>query len=583
MRPSTTFKPPGVYPSQGESVRDELTPGECDIAGFVGVAQKGPLNEPVRLASWDDFVEVFGYESEFYLSASVEAFFRNGGRSCVVVRVAHLPAEGERIGTQHAAAAERVITDDWNKPTLRVLARTPGRWGNNIWVSATHSVGASALLTQDLEVGSGEARVSSTRGFEVGQLVRISDRQSEDYIIITEIVERTIRWGAETPVNRNHKAASPTRLEVLGFDIQVALRERKEVFRNLQLHPASHRYAPRVVDAESRLIRLENLESSSPPPHNFPRPVPADKLAAGRDGSEHLTVEDFVGYDRGPADRAGLWVFRARDDIGVLCCPDAMWFIDDEPGPAGIMKAQRIQDFMLDSAEVSEDRVALIDVPRTRDIEQVKRWRQRVDSSYGAMYWPWLKMETLDGVARDLPPSGIMAGIIARCDREGVHIAPANRPIDGALDLTLRVTETDIGDLNREGVNIFRSFRGIRPWGARTTSSDPDWRHLNIRRVFLMLRRTLRAGMAWVPFETNNRPTWRALTDQIAQLLNKFHEKGMFAPGKAEDAFFVKCDEETNPPDAVDAGLLTVQIGVAPATPTEFIMISVVEQMSSGS
>ena len=91
MRPSTTFKPPGVYPSQGESARDELNPGDCDIVGFVGVTQKGPLNEPVRLASWDDFAEVFGYESDFYLSASVEAFFRNGGRSCVVVRVAHLP------------------------------------------------------------------------------------------------------------------------------------------------------------------------------------------------------------------------------------------------------------------------------------------------------------------------------------------------------------------------------------------------------------------------------------------------------------------------------------------------------------
>jgi len=580
MQPSTIFKPPGVYPSHGETLRIGLEPSECDVAGFVGIAQKGPLNEPVRLASWDDFLETFGYESSFYLSDSVEAFFRNGGRSCVVVRVAHLPEQGAPAKTEHAASAERIITDEWNKPTLRVLARTAGRWGNNIWVSSAHSVGASALLTQDLELGAGEARVSSTRGFEVGQLIRISDRDSSDYVIITEVAERTVRWSAQSPINRPYKAASPTRLEVLGFEIRVALRERKEIFKDLQLHPASRRYAPRVIETESRLIRLEDLKSSSPPPHNFPRPAPAEKLSAGRDGTDALTVEDFVGFDRGPGERAGLWAMRAREDIGVLVCPDAMTFLEREPGPAGLMKAQRIHDFMLDSAEQGQDRVALLDIPRTRDVEVVKRWRQRLDSSYVAMYWPWIRMTTQGGGPRELPPSGIMAGIIGRCDHEaGVHLAPANQAIEGAMDVGLRLTETDIGELNRQGVNIFKSFRGIRPWGARTASSEPDWRYLSVRRIFIMLRRTLRYGMSWVPFESNTPDTWQRLSDQIGELLLKLHQKGMFAPGKPEDAFFVKCDSETNPPGAVDAGFLTVQIGVAPATPTEFIMITVVEQM----
>src|SRR5690606_12308520 len=142
----------------------------------------------------------------------------------------------------------------------------------------------------------------STRGFEPGQLVQISDRESTDFVIVTEIADKTVRWSSETPVNRTYKAASPTRLEVLGFDIQVALRERKEIFRNLQLHPASRRYAPRGIGAESRLITVAALGSSSPPPHTFPRPAAASKLAGGRDGTDVLAVEDFIGYDRGPGD-----------------------------------------------------------------------------------------------------------------------------------------------------------------------------------------------------------------------------------------------------------------------------------------
>jgi len=265
MRPSAELRPPGVYPAMAEPVISPLQIADTKTAGFIGIAQKGPIDEPRRITSWDEFAELYGYTSESYLSDSIEAYFRNGGQACFVVRVAHVPRDDSHPGMEHAAAAIRVVKDDWNKPTLRISALNEGRWGNNIWVSFEHSTGATALLTQDLEIGVGEALVSSTRGFKVGQLVRLYDRENSDYVILTDIGERVLRWGPETPVNRLHRAASPTYLEVLSFELHVALKDRREVFKGLQMHPSSRQYAPRVIAAESRLVKLDDLKANSPP------------------------------------------------------------------------------------------------------------------------------------------------------------------------------------------------------------------------------------------------------------------------------------------------------------------------------
>src|SRR5262245_19913329 len=183
------------------------------------------MNEPVRIANWDEFVETFGYTDEHYLSDSVHAFFRNGGTACWVVRVAHMPPRGEALGIDHAVCAEHIQVDDWSKPSLKVRALNEGRWGNNIWFKCLHTKGATALLTRDLDIGSGEAHVNSTRGFEVGQLVRIFDKENSDCVVLTEVSDKLIKWGVETPVNRRHRAAAPTHLEVLDFEIHAALKD----------------------------------------------------------------------------------------------------------------------------------------------------------------------------------------------------------------------------------------------------------------------------------------------------------------------------------------------------------------------
>ena len=574
MRPSAEVRPPGVYPAVAEATVSKLEIADTRIVGFVGLTQKGPIDEPRRIGNWDEFVETYGYTPQHYLSDTVEAFFRNGGTCCYIVRVAHCPRDGSLPKVEHAAAAERVIKDDWQKPSLRVAALNEGIWGNDIWVKCAHATSAQTLLTLDLEVGSGEAQVSSTRGFEVGALVRIYDRENEDFVVLTEVGEKIVKWSAETPVNRKHRAAAPTRLEVLEFELHVALRERREVFKNLQMHPLSRNYAPRVVASRSRLIRLEDLETRSPVPHNLPNEEPLARLEGGRDGTDHLTPEDIIGADLGPASRSGLMSLSAVEEVALLACPDAMKFLDEDPGPAGERKTQRVQDAIVDLCENLKDRFAILDCPRTLDVGSVKRWRRRTDSSYTAYYWPWLQVPTSGEGSRPIPPSGIMAGIYAQRDTEGgVHYAPANVPIAGVTDLALRVTEDHLGDLNAEGINGFRVQRGVRPWGARTTSSDPDWRYINIRRLFIMLRRSIEAGMGWVPFEPNDRKTWDTVRTLVNEFLEGLFRQGMFAGGNAEDAFYVKCDEETNPPDSVDQGYLVCEIGVAPVHPAEFIIV----------
>src|SRR5258708_34893619 len=334
MRPSADPRAPGIYQSFDSVAPPPLVIANTRICGFVGLAQKGPMNEPTRLSNWDEFLEHFGYSSESYLSDSVYGYFRNGGSECWVVRVAHCAPKGELPGIEHAACAEHVQIDDWDKPSMKIRALNEGAWGNTIWFRCVHSPGAQALLTRDLDIGAGEAHVNATRGFEIGALVRLFDRENSDYVVLTEVHDKLVKWGVETPVNRRHRAAAPTHLEVMTFEIHVAQKDRRETFKGLQMHPSSRNYAPRVVSQRSRLVRLEDMQTKSPVPHNLPEALPMTRLSGGRDGLDALAPDDFTGLDMGPGERSGLAALGANEEVAVLAAPDAMRFYDKEPGPA---------------------------------------------------------------------------------------------------------------------------------------------------------------------------------------------------------------------------------------------------------
>jgi phage tail sheath protein FI len=585
MISSRETRPPGVYHTGGGARTITIGIASTHTAGFVGIANKGPLDIPVFLQSWTEFVELYGGSSEGHLARAVEGYFLNGGRACYVVRIARRPRDDEKLGPEHTAAAVRVIKDAWDKDTLRVSAINEGRWGNNIWVRFAENTGAKTLLTLDLPVGAGAARVTSTHGIERGALVRIYDRENSDYAIVTEVdeKEKTLRWGTDTPIVRRYAAAAPTYVEVLEFEIYASLRDRREVFRNLQISPLSRRYAPRVVNEQSQLIWVEDLGSSSPLPNNLPMPAPLERLSGGRDGIEGLTADDLIGYDRGMDDRRGLMTLAHVDDVGLILVPDAMVAYNYMSIPEARIFIQRVHDAMMDICEQTQDRFAILDLPETRDIEEIRRMRQRRNSQFAAYYFPWLVVPGNNGATHKQPPSGHIAGVYARSETQhGVHKAPANEQLFGVTQLTLPLSDDHVGQLNSEGINTIRSFtgRGIRIWGARTCAGEKDWRYINVRRLFIMLRRAIEVGTQWISFEPNTPETWAVIEREVSLFLGDLYTKGYFAGGSAEDSYLVKCDKETNPPEVVNVGRLVTEIRVAPALPAEFILFTIEQEMA---
>jgi phage tail sheath protein FI len=209
------------------------------------------------------------------------------------------------------------------------------------------------------------------------------------------------------------------------------------------------------------------------------------------------------------------------------------------------------------------------------------------DGGYGAFYFPWITIR--DPLAPDrivsVPPSGHLAGIWARTDAlRGVHKAPANEIVRGALNLTYRLTKDEQGELNQNGVNCIRFFpgEGIRVWGARTLAGvGSEWTYLNVRRLFNMIEESIALSTKWIVFEPNDRTLWKSIRRDVTAFLTRLWRDGALMGRTPEEAFFVKCDEETNPEENIDVGMVVVMIGIAPVKPAEFIVFRI-SQSASG-
>jgi uncharacterized protein len=296
-----------------------------------------------------------------------------------------------------------------------------------------------------------------------------------------------------------------------------------------------------------------------------------------------VTADDYSGNVN---DRTGFGGLEALEDVTMLCVPDAMaayqqGILDDDG-----LKA--VQLAMIAHCELMGDRVAILDAPPGLSAQKLKDWRMNdagYDSKYATLYWPWIKvMDPATGKPTMVPPSGQVAGIWARNDdSRGVHKAPANEIVRGAISLELNITKGEHDQLNPIGVNCIRSFpgQGIRVWGARTLSSDPEWRYLNVRRLFNFVEKSILLGTNWVVFEPNDPALWGRVRRTIMMFLRRVWQSGALFGRTPAEAFFVKCDEENNPPENRDAGILTVDIGIAPVKPAEFVVFRL-SQLAQG-
>jgi phage tail sheath protein FI len=245
------------------------------------------------------------------------------------------------------------------------------------------------------------------------------------------------------------------------------------------------------------------------------------------------------------------------------------------------------QQALILHCETQRDRLAVIDPPFPArqgevDLGEIQSWRLRFDTSYAALYYPWVlvydPLRLGRQIVRAIPPSGHVAGIMARSDRAiGVHKAPANELLRWAQDVMVVVSAEMQGILNPMGVNCLRPLlgRGLRVYAARTMSSDSAWRYVNVRRLLLMIEEAVEESLQWAVFEPNDFTLRQMLILTIGSFLRALWTRGALVGADEEEAFFVKCDEENNPPYLADLGQLVVDVGVAPVKPAEFVVFSI--------
>ncbi|MFJ8022586.1 phage tail sheath subtilisin-like domain-containing protein [Streptomyces sp. NPDC096311] len=519
-----SYLSPGVYVEEVASGSRPIEGVGTSVAAFVGLAPIGPLHEPTLVTNWTQYVAAFGeFTDGYYLAHSVYGFFNNGGSAAYVVRVGGTPG-----GASGDSAAPAAVTGSGAQAALP--PGEPKQLG-------TFSVSAVAGGSLSVEVADPEGEGPAER-FKL--IVKDGDKVAETFDV-------TAKKGG-----RNY--------------VVTQVKERSKLIAVQEAAPAAQLARP-----DNQTVALAAPSASSP------------AVPATTDGG-HPGPAQYLGDS---ADRTGFGGLEAVDEVSMVAVPDLMAAY--QRGAIDLEAVKAVQLGLIAHCELMGDRVAVIDPPPGLNARQIRVWRQETagyDSKYAALYYPWVKaFDPASGQSRLIPPSGHVAGIWARNDSErGVHKAPANEVVRGAVDLELQITRGEQDLLNPIGVNCIRAFpgRGIRVWGARTMSSDPAWRYLNIRRYFNYLEESILIGTQWVVFEPNDHALWARIRRNVSAFLVNEWRNGALFGSRPEEAYYVKCDEETNPPESVDLGRVICEIGIAPVKPAEFVIFRLA-QFSSGS
>ncbi|WMW25094.1 phage tail sheath family protein [Methanolobus sediminis] len=331
--------------------------------------------------------------------------------------------------------------------------------------------------------------------------------------------------------------------------------EMVEIYDNLSPQEASSDFYEKKINGISNLINVEKKGEGIPD-------SVIDLLVGGNDKAPKLS--DYQGIAT-TGQRTGLAAFEEIDEISIICVPD-----ENSVGMTGII---------VDHCEKMKDRFAVLQADQSAG--DVSALRPPLDSKYAAFYYPWINVvNPVTNNKKLVPPGGHIAGIYARSDVErGVHKAPANEVVRGVQEVQFALTKGEQDILNPRGVNCIRVFpgRGIRLWGARTTSSDPMWKYVNVRRLFLYIEESIEEGTQWAVFEPNNERLWARVKQTITQFLTTVWRDGALMGTTPNEAFFVKCDRTTMTQDDIDNGRLIVKIGIAPVKPAEFVIFRIAQ------
>jgi hypothetical protein len=577
----TKYISPDIYFER--VVRDErfrqLERLPLDCAVFMGVSERGPIQTPTRVTSWESFKQRFGnYTEGAHLAYAVYGFFNNGGKECFITRVARID---DPVEERNASRSSTVLRDLYSRGTIRIDAASEGTWGNKLKaaVGVPKKVHRS-VVTHDVVPGATTARVEVSKGFEKGALVRLTDGRQEAFVRVIGVRQGEVEW--DTPVELELNRGRTT-VENVEFKLTVTSDDDFEIFDNVSMDPEHSRYFEKVINRDSLFVRATDLRSPTEAPYNLPQAMTESVLEGGRDGVGWVTPEDYVGFSRGPGERRGLRAYLENEDIGLICLPDLFSSLERSEGFKSVKDVLVVQRAAIDVAENMRYVHVILEPPAGIGPIEASAYRDNFDSRHAALYYPWVKVLDENGDVITVPPCGHVAGIYAKMDEQyGVHKPPANEPISDVVGVERAIDKDTQDAIYPDGVNCIRYFRGrgIRIWGSRTMSSEALWRHVNVSRVFAMVCKSVEFGTQWAPFEPNNRDLWKRLTRLLGAFLTQMWREGFLVGQTPEQAFFVKCDEETNPPEVRDAGEVVTEVGLSIVRPLEYIVFRIGERTS---
>lgn len=585
---------PGVYVEEFDSGVKAMEGVGTSTAGFVGMAQKGPVQGiPVLLTSMADYQRRFGgylseqaYGEMRFLPYAVEQFFNNGGSACYVMRVC--PKDAEK------AKAVLGKTDAGSEPFLTLEAANPGAWGNHIQVKFNLSF--KNKLADSVKVDSENGfEAGNTDGYQAGDMVCLQYRVTEgtkepqtggapqtiSYVfgIVDKIVENKITLKNLGEAPEGGKAEC---LYLAEWELAISDDTASEQYENVSFN------ADRTNFVEYAVLKSQLITASAQMDKYVPDVLEAKiknsadlsftvRLEGGTEGAikktnKEMDVDLYKGQDGSPDQRTGLQAFKTLSDVSIMAIP-------------GITR-ESVQSELVSHCDNLQNRFAVLDMPlANKDVSELQKFRENVDSSYAAMYHPWL--QCYDPLAKRnvfLPPSGAVAGIYGRTDNtRGVHKAPANEVVRNCTGLSVRYNEAEQGKLNPRGINLIRSLpgQGIRVWGARTCSSDGNWKYINVRRLFIFIEESIKANTNWVVFEPNDEMLWSRVEGTIRVFLTTQWRNGALVGSTADEAFFINIGKSTMTEDDILNGRLICVIGVAPVRPAEFVIFRITQKMEN--
>ncbi|MGG5820913.1 phage tail sheath family protein [Falsiroseomonas sp. HW251] len=573
----------------------------------------------VAVSGFDDYRRRFGgFEGPGLLPQAVATFFEQGGRRAHIVRIV---APRGAPATEGRATATLTGAFDTG---LLLRARDQGRWGDALTAEARFD-------RAPLRFGGAAGKLELDRpAIAPGTLLQLAFGTARSFAFVTDLTEHRDPEGKATRWRLTldpAPAAQPDAADVITASL--VLRDgagREERFDGLALDSTHPRWIASVLCAESELAWPDFGWADQ-------RLLPAgpgvellrsrhDGFTGGKDFWEEITPADFLDATWSPAEEdpgEGIAALARIPDATQLIVPDlyvpACWARATQPAPpddpsdagatfgacvttlrppapdavpadalAGLIldprrnddleTIARLQSDLIAFCDATQSLIALVDVPPGLTRGQAERWRARFDTSWCAAYHPWLRAArgALAAGPRPLPPSALAAGIVARKEiAQGLQAGPANEIAAGIVDLVEPVPFALAEAFHPQGLNCFlRDPDGIRLTGARTLSRDPQWRQLSVRRLILMLRRTLLQEMQWAVFEPNGPKLARDLRHAIEGLLRSLFRAGAFAGANEQQAFFVRVLNERV---LADRGWIVVEIGVAPVEPLEFIVL----------